>query len=70
MDPSEAVIGRHERCQMTLSIDVARKLGDVFGGTVDSLVSERELPELLLDAQARRTGTASQAPSRVSKRPL
>jgi len=34
---------------MTPSIDVARKLADVFGVTVDSLVSERELPELLRD---------------------
>jgi hypothetical protein len=31
------------------SIEVARKLADVFGVTVDSLVSERELPDLLRD---------------------
>lgn len=46
---SGAIIGRYERGEMTPSIDVARKLADVFGVTVDSLVSERELPELLRD---------------------
>jgi hypothetical protein len=34
---------------MTPSIYVARRLAQVFGVTVDSLVSERELPDLLQD---------------------
>jgi transcriptional regulator with XRE-family HTH domain len=46
---SGAIIGRYERGEMTPSIDVACKLADVFGVTVDSLVNERELPELLRD---------------------
>lgn len=46
---SGAIIGRYERGEMTPSIDVARKLADVFGVTVDSLVSEREIPGLLQD---------------------
>lgn len=46
---SGAIIGRYERGEMSPSIDVARKLADVFGVTVDSLISERELPDLLRD---------------------
>lgn len=46
---SGAIIGRYERGEMTPSIEVARKLADVSGVTVDYLVSERELPDLLRD---------------------
>jgi transcriptional regulator with XRE-family HTH domain len=50
---------RHLRChrrplragEITPSIEVARKLADAFGVTVDSLVSERELPEILKDKE-------------------
>lgn len=46
---SGAIVGRYERGEITPSIEVARKLADAFGVTVDSLVSERELPEILKD---------------------
>ena len=46
---SGTIIGRYERGEMTPSIDVARKLADAFGVTVDSLVADREMPEILKD---------------------
>lgn len=46
---SGAIIGRYERGEMTPSIEVARKLAQAFGVTVDYLVSEQELPEVLKD---------------------
>lgn len=48
---SGAIIGRYERGEITPSIEVARKLADAFGVTVDFLVSERELPEILKDRE-------------------
>jgi transcriptional regulator with XRE-family HTH domain len=48
---SGAIVGRYERGEITPSIEVARKLADAFGVTVDSLVSERELPEILKDKE-------------------
>jgi len=48
---SGAIIGRYERGEMTPSIEVARKLAEVFGVTVDYLVSEKEMPDTLRDRQ-------------------
>jgi transcriptional regulator with XRE-family HTH domain len=48
---SGAIIGRYERGEMTPSIDVARKLADAFGVTLDYLVSEEELPAALKDKE-------------------
>jgi transcriptional regulator with XRE-family HTH domain len=45
---SGAIVGRYERGEITPSIEVARKLADAFG---DSLVSDRELPEILKDKE-------------------
>ena len=48
---SGAIVGRYERGEITPSIDVARKLADAFEVTVDFLVSERQLPEILRDRE-------------------
>jgi transcriptional regulator with XRE-family HTH domain len=48
---SGAIVGRYERGEITPSIEVARKLADAFGVTVDFLVSDRELPEILKDKE-------------------
>ena len=48
---SGAIVGRYERGEITPSIEVARKLADAFGVTVDFLVSDRELPEILKDRE-------------------
>jgi transcriptional regulator with XRE-family HTH domain len=48
---SGAIIGRYERSEITPSIEVARKLADAFGVTVDSLVNERDLPGILSDQE-------------------
>lgn len=46
---SGAIIGRYERGEMTPSIDVARKLADALGVTLDYLVAEEEQPNTLQD---------------------
>lgn len=46
---SGAIIGRYERGEMTPSIEVARKLADVLGVTLDYLVAEEEQPHTLQD---------------------
>jgi transcriptional regulator with XRE-family HTH domain len=46
---SGTIVGRYERGEMTPSIEVARKLADVFQVTVDALTSEADLPEALKD---------------------
>jgi transcriptional regulator with XRE-family HTH domain len=43
------IIGRYERSDMTPSVEVARKLARVLGVTVDYLVGEHDLPEVLKD---------------------
>jgi len=48
---SGAIIGRYERGEITPSIEVARKMADAFGVTVDFLVSDREFPEILKDKE-------------------
>jgi len=44
---SGVVVGRYERGEMMPSIEVAQKMADVFGVTVDYLVGELEVPNLL-----------------------
>lgn len=46
---SGAIIGRYERGEMTPSIDVARKLADALGVTLDYLVAEKEQTNTLQD---------------------
>ncbi len=48
---SATIIGRYERGDMTPSIEVARKLADVFNVTVDHLISERDIPAILGDQE-------------------
>jgi len=48
---SGTIIGRYERGDMTPSIEVARKLAEVFQVTLDYLVSEHDLPEILKDQE-------------------
>jgi len=43
------IIGRYERGDMTPSVEVARKLARVLGVTVDYLVGEHDLAEVLKD---------------------
>ena len=43
------IIGRYERGGMSPSVEVARKLAQVLGVTVDYLVGEHDLPEALKD---------------------
>lgn len=44
---SEAISGRYERGEITPSIEVAKKLADAFGVTLDYLVDDKELPNIL-----------------------
>lgn len=46
---SGAIIGRYERAEMTPSIEVATKLADVFGVTVDYLVGGHDMDGILKD---------------------
>lgn len=44
---SGVVVGRYERGEMMPSIEVAQKVAQVFGVTVDYLVGEQQVPNLL-----------------------
>lgn len=44
---SGVVVGRYERGGMMPSIEVAQKMAEIFGVTVDYLVGEKEVPNLL-----------------------
>ena len=44
---SGPIIGRYERGEMTLSIEVAKKFADTFGVTLDFLVADRDIPNIL-----------------------
>jgi transcriptional regulator with XRE-family HTH domain len=44
---SGVVVGRYERGEMMPSIEVAQKMAELFGVTVDYLVGEQEVPNLL-----------------------
>lgn len=46
---SGAIIGRYERGEITPSIDVAKKLADAFGVTLDFLASDKDVPNILHD---------------------
>lgn len=46
---SGTIIGRYERGEITPSIEVARKIAEVFDVTLDSLVAEKDMPDLLKD---------------------
>ena len=47
---SGAIIGRYERSEITPSIDVAKKLANAFGVTLDYLVDDKpDLPDILRD---------------------
>jgi transcriptional regulator with XRE-family HTH domain len=47
---SGPIIGRYERDEITPSIEVARKLAEAFGVTLDLLVTERDVPQAFRDA--------------------
>jgi transcriptional regulator with XRE-family HTH domain len=47
---SGVIVGRYERGGMTPSIKVASKLAEIFGVTIDSLIAEREIPDILHDS--------------------
>lgn len=46
---SGVIVGRYERGEMMPSIKVASKLAEVFAVTIDSLISEHEVPDILHD---------------------
>ena len=46
---SGVIVGRYERGEMVPSIKVASKLAEVFGVTIDGLVADREVPDILND---------------------
>ena len=48
---SAAIIGRYERGMMTPSIEVAHKLAEALGVTVDFLIADRDLPAILKDQE-------------------
>ncbi|MAR92475.1 MAG: transcriptional regulator [Pseudomonadales bacterium] len=43
------MIGRYERGEITPSIEVAKKLADAFGVTLDFLVGDKDVPNILYD---------------------
>jgi transcriptional regulator with XRE-family HTH domain len=47
---SGAIIGRYERGEMTPSIEVAKKLAEAFGVTMDYLVSQEGQANLVQDS--------------------
>ena len=46
---SGSIIGRYERGEMTPSVEVARKIAEAFGVTLDFLVNDNGLPSALQD---------------------
>ncbi len=46
---SGAIIGRYERGEITPSIEVAKKLANTFGVTLDFLVDDKDVPNILND---------------------
>lgn len=46
---SGPIIGRYERAEITPSVDVARRLAEVFDVTLDHLTSEKDMPQALKD---------------------
>lgn len=48
---SGAIIGRYERSEITPSVDVAQRLAEAFDVTLDYLLAEDELPQVLKDPE-------------------
>jgi transcriptional regulator with XRE-family HTH domain len=48
---TDAIIGRYERGATTPSVDIAKRLADTLGVTLDHLVSENSEPNLLHDKE-------------------
>lgn len=46
---SGPIIGRYERAEITPSVDVARRLAEIFGVTLDHLTSDKDMPRALKD---------------------
>lgn len=46
---SGAIVGRYERGEITPSIEVVRKLAEAFGVTLDYLVGDKDMPNILQD---------------------
>ena len=44
---SGAIIERYERSEITPSIEVAKKLADAFGVTLDYLIDDKKMPNIL-----------------------
>lgn len=44
---SSVIVGRYERGETTPSIKVAHRVAETFGVTLDALVADRDLPEIL-----------------------
>ena len=60
---SGVVVGRYERGEMMPSIEVAQRIADIFGVTVDFLVGEQDAPGLLSQADMiERCSTLDQLP--------
>jgi len=51
---SGAVAGRYQRGERMPSIEVAQKMAEVFGVTVDDLLGEQEVPNLLSQSDSDR----------------
>lgn len=48
---SGAIIGRYERAEITPSVEVARRLAEAFGVTLDFLTSDKEMPQAFKDPE-------------------
>lgn len=46
---SGAIVGRYERAEITPSVDVARKLAEALGVTLDYLTNDKAMPQALKD---------------------
>jgi transcriptional regulator with XRE-family HTH domain len=58
---SAAIVGRYERGEMTPSIDVARNIANAFGVTLDYLLADNLLPDVLRDKEMLQRWTALDA---------
>lgn len=47
INTSGPIIGRYERGEMNPSIEVAKKFADIFGVTLDYLVADHDVPDIL-----------------------
>ena len=51
IETSGPIIGRYERGEITPSIEVAQKFANVFGVTLDYLVSDNDVPDILHNSE-------------------